>query len=36
MTGDRILPYIMDPGEVIDIDSPRDLVVAECLFGEKR
>ena len=36
MTGDRILPYVMDPAEVIDIDSPRDLVVAECLFGEKR
>ena len=36
MTGDRILPYVMDPGEVIDIDSPKDLVVAECLFGEKR
>lgn len=34
MTGDRILPYVMDPGEVIDIDSPKDLVVAECLFGE--
>ena len=36
MTGERILPYVMDPSEVIDIDSPRDLVVAECLFGEKR
>jgi N-acylneuraminate cytidylyltransferase len=36
MTGDRILPYIMDPDDVIDIDSPRDLVVAEALFGDNR
>lgn len=35
MTGDRILPYVMNPDEVIDIDSPRDLKVAECLFGGK-
>ena len=35
MTGDRILPYIMDPDEVIDIDSMRDLRVAEALFGGK-
>lgn len=35
MTGDRILPFIMNPDEVIDIDSPRDLKVAECLFGDK-
>lgn len=35
MTGTRILPYIMDPDEVIDIDSTRDLKIAECLFGEK-
>lgn len=33
MTGDRILPYIMDPDEVIDIDTWRDLKIAECLFG---
>lgn len=33
MTGDRIYPYIMDPDEVIDIDSLRDLLIAQCLFG---
>lgn len=35
MTGDRIFPYVMDPDEVIDIDSQRDLRIAECLFGGK-
>lgn len=35
MTGDRIYPYIMNPDEVIDIDTPRDLEVARCLFGGK-
>ena len=35
MTGDRIFPYVMNPDEVIDIDSPRDLKIAECLFGDK-
>lgn len=35
MTGDRIFPFIMNPDEVIDIDSPRDLRIAECLFGAK-
>lgn len=35
MTGDRIFPYIMDPDEVIDIDSMRDLQIAQCLFGGK-
>ncbi|MCX6291576.1 MAG: acylneuraminate cytidylyltransferase family protein [Bacteroidetes bacterium] len=35
MTGDKILPYIMNPDDVIDIDSPRDLKVAEVLFGGK-
>lgn len=33
MTGDRILPYVMNPDEVIDIDSMRDLRIAQCLFG---
>lgn len=33
MTGERILPYIMNPDDVIDIDTPRDLKIAECLFG---
>lgn len=35
MTGDRILPYIMDPDEVMDIDSLRDLKLAEFLLREK-
>lgn len=35
MTGERIYPYIMDPNEVIDIDSPRDLEIARFLFGGK-
>ena len=34
MTGDRILPYIMEPDDVIDIDSKRDLIIARCLFKE--
>ena len=33
MTGNNILPYIMNPDDVIDIDTPRDLRIAECLFG---
>jgi CMP-N,N'-diacetyllegionaminic acid synthase len=36
MTGDHILPYLMHPDDVIDIDSPRDLQIAETLFGDKR
>ncbi len=32
MTGDHILPFIMDPEEVIDIDSARDLAVARMLM----
>lgn len=35
MTGDKILPYIMNPDDVIDIDSERDLRVAEILFKDK-
>jgi len=35
MTGDKILPYIMNPDEVIDIDSEQDLKVAEILFKDK-
>lgn len=34
MTGDRILPYLMNPDDVIDIDTARDLRIAQCLFGE--
>ena len=34
MTGDRIYPYIMDPGQVLDIDSPRDLLVAQFIVGK--
>ena len=33
MVGKRILPYVQDEAEVIDIDSPRDLEVARHLFG---
>jgi CMP-N,N'-diacetyllegionaminic acid synthase len=32
MTGNNILPYIMDPDEVIDIDSARDLAIARLLM----
>jgi len=34
MTGDRLFPYVMHPDDVIDIDTPRDLAIARCLFGE--
>lgn len=34
MTGDRILPFILDPDDVIDIDTPRDLMVARFLLGD--
>jgi len=34
MTGNRILPYIMNPDEVLDIDSPRDLIIAQLLVGQ--
>jgi len=36
MTGQRILPFRMDESDVIDIDSPRDLLIARALFGEGR
>lgn len=32
MTGRRMLPYIMDPNDVIDIDTHRDLRIARCLM----
>jgi len=32
MTGDKILPYLMDVDEVFDIDSPRDLEIARFLL----
>ncbi len=35
MTGDKILPYIMNPDDVIDIDSMRDVKIAETLFKDK-
>jgi len=34
MTGDHILPFIMDENDVIDIDTPRDLLIAKALFEE--
>lgn len=36
MTGEKILPYLMNPEEVIDIDSPRDLEIAKFLFEDKK
>ncbi len=32
MTGDRMVPYVMNPDDVIDIDSPRDLEIAKAFF----
>ena len=32
MTGDHILPFVMEPDDVIDIDSPRDLAIARMLM----
>ena len=34
MTGDRILPFILDVDEVFDIDSPRDLDTVR-IFAER-
>jgi CMP-N,N'-diacetyllegionaminic acid synthase len=31
MTGTRVLPYVMNPAEVFDIDTTRDLAIAEFL-----
>jgi CMP-N,N'-diacetyllegionaminic acid synthase len=35
MTGNKIIPYIMNPEDVIDIDTMQDLKVAEVLFKNK-
>ncbi len=35
MTGDHMLPYIMNADDVIDIDSPRDLEIARFLMERK-
>ncbi len=32
MTGDRMLPYVMMPDDAIDIDGPRDLLLARLLM----
>ena len=32
--GDRCLPYLMKPEESVDIDTPFDLFVAECLLNQ--
>jgi CMP-N,N'-diacetyllegionaminic acid synthase len=32
MTGTKILPYVMDPDDVLDIDSRRDLQIARSLM----
>jgi CMP-N,N'-diacetyllegionaminic acid synthase len=34
MTGDKMLPYIMNPSEVIDIDTKRDLEIARLLIKD--
>jgi CMP-N,N'-diacetyllegionaminic acid synthase len=36
MTGDRICPYEMDPSDVLDIDTPRDLEIARFLMEAAR
>ena len=36
MTGDKILPYIMDPEDSIDIDKPKDLEFAKYFFRKNR
>jgi N-acylneuraminate cytidylyltransferase len=36
MTGSRIYPYLMERDQVIDIDSPRDLITARALFWSER
>lgn len=35
MTGDKLLPYIMNPDEVIDIDTPKDFLMAEWMMKQK-
>ena len=36
MTGEKILPYLIDADSVIDIDSPRDLEIAKFLFEKQK
>ena len=36
MTGDSILPYIMDTNDVIDIDTHRDLLIAKALYEDNK
>ncbi|MBI1770256.1 MAG: acylneuraminate cytidylyltransferase family protein [Bacteroidetes bacterium] len=35
MTGDRLLPFVIDPDDVIDIDAPDDLKILEVLFKDR-
>ena len=35
MTGDKLAPWIMSADDVIDIDTPRDLEIANWLMKEK-
>jgi len=35
MTGDKILPYVMEASDVVDIDTPRDLVYARFVMEKK-
>ena len=36
MTGNSILPYIMDVNDVIDIDTHRDLLIAKALYEDNK
>lgn len=36
MTGQRMLPYVMNADDVIDIDTARDLTLARALFWDER
>ena len=35
MTGDRLLPYVMDPEDVVDVDSFRDLEIVRTIFKDR-
>ena len=36
MTGDRILPYLIDPDQVLDVDTPRDLEFARFVMESRK
>lgn len=35
MTGDKLLPFVMNPDDVIDIDNPVDLEIAKHIFEQR-